>query len=51
MRIVLGLVQLMLTYYKSTTRRIAERQAQGKLDLVEKPVSGAAQKTSNEASV
>ncbi|XP_055819577.1 bidirectional sugar transporter SWEET4-like [Solanum dulcamara] len=50
---VLGLAQLMLyaTYYKSTKRQIAERQAQGKLDLVEKTVSEAVQKTSNEASV
>ncbi|KAK4729381.1 hypothetical protein R3W88_022369 [Solanum pinnatisectum] len=50
---MLGLAQLMLyaTYYKYTGRQIAERLAQGKLDLVEKTDSGAAQKTSNEASV
>ncbi|XP_015166307.1 bidirectional sugar transporter SWEET7-like [Solanum tuberosum] len=50
---MLGLAQLMLyaTYYKYTGRQITERQTQGKLDLVEKTVSGAAQKASNEAAL
>ncbi|XP_070021678.1 bidirectional sugar transporter SWEET4-like isoform X2 [Nicotiana sylvestris] len=45
---VLGLVQLLLY---ATMRQIAERKAQGKLDLVEKTVSGVTKNTSNEASV
>ncbi|XP_060206768.1 bidirectional sugar transporter SWEET4-like [Lycium barbarum] len=51
---VLGLAQLLLyaTYYKSTNRQIAEREAKGEVVMAEKSVSGrVAQKPRNDSRV